>query len=99
MAAVWDTEVGGVWEGETERERGIEKGWVGMERDWYRLRESLKRDRRNGVREGAAVSLQSRTWPLSSSAEHSLALGEEERVETTLRPFIGSHSSAGGWAA
>lgn len=49
-------------------------------------------------RERAAASFQSRTWPPSSSAERSLALGEEERVETLLRPLNGSHSSAGGSA-
>lgn len=48
--------------------------------------------------EGAAASFQSRTWPQSSSAERSLALGEEERVESPLRPFNGSHSSDGGRA-
>ena len=39
------------------------------------------------MREGAAASPQSWSWPPSSSAERSLALGEEERVETLLRPF------------
>lgn len=41
---------------------------------------------------------QSRSWPPSSSAERSSALGEEERVGTPLRLFIGSHSSPGGRA-
>lgn len=83
------------------------KGCMGTERDWYCERERVKkkekerhrkseRDTGELEREGAAASLQSGSWPPSSSAEHSLALGEEERVETLLRPFIGSHSSAGG---
>lgn len=50
------------------------------------------RDKRNAAREGAAASLQSRSWPPSSSAEHSLALGEEERVERLRYALLTGHT-------
>lgn len=99
------------WVGGRRRKWGRQKrvkGCMGTERDWYCVRgrelkkkkkerhRKSERDTGELEREGAAASLQSGSWPPSSSAEHSLALGEEERVETLLRPFIGSHSSAGG---
>lgn len=88
---------------ETEEREGLHgyrERLVLCERE--RVKKKKKRHRKSErdtgelEREGAAASLQSGSWPPSSSAEHSLALGEEERVETLLRPFSGSHSSAGG---
>lgn len=87
--------LGGRWRRKWELQR--EKGWTGIERDWYWLRERVKKrgqvKREIGemewVSEGAASSLQSRSWPPSSSAEHSSALGEEERVGSPLRPLSG----------
>lgn len=83
---------------ETEEREGLHgyrERLVLCERE--RVKKKKKRHRKSErdtgelEREGAAASLQSGSWPPSSSA-----LGEEERVETLLRPFIGSHSSAGG---
>lgn len=83
---------------ESEGLHGYRERLVLCERERVKKERHRKSERDTGEleREGAAASLQSGSWPPSSSAEHSLALGEEERVETLLRPFIGSHSSAGG---
>lgn len=84
---------------ESEGLHGYRERLVLCERERVKKKERHRKSERDTgelEREGAAASLQSGSWPPSSSAEHSLALGEEERVETLLRPFIGSHSSAGG---
>ena len=58
------------------------------ERERESVQKKRRRERETGEMGGERAQ-QSRSWPPSSSAERSSALGEEERVGTLLRPLSG----------